>query len=818
VVTRSLNTDATLSALSLSSGTLTPNFDPATTSYTSTVSTTTSTLTVTPTVNDPNATVTVNGSTVSSGTASGNITLNYGPNTITTQVTAQDGSTQNTYTVVVTRSLNTDATLSALSLSSGTLTPNFDPATTSYTSTVSTTTSTLTVTPTVNDPNATVTVNGSTVSSGTASGNITLNYGPNTITTLVTAQDGSTQKTYTVVVIRSLNTDATLSALSLSSGTLTPNFSGSTTNYTATVSTTTSTLTVTPTVTDPNATVTVNGSTVSSGTASGNITLNYGTNTITTLVTAQDGSTQNTYTVMVTRSLNTDATLSALSLSSGTITPNFSGSTTNYTATVSTTTSTLTVTPTVNDPNATVTVNGSTVSSGTASGNIVLNYGPNTITTQVTAQDGSTQQSYTVIVTRNAPSHNDALSYLNISKGTLSPSFAPGTTSYTVSVPSNVYSVTVKAGAEANATLTVNGTPLPLQTASGSILLNTGSNTITITDLAQDGVTSQSYTIVVTKALSTNDNLSYLNISHGTLSPAFSPLTTSYTATVGNNVNAITLKAGADPNATLTVNGTALPLQTASGSIPLVTGDNTITITDLAQDGSTSQNYTIVVTKAASTNDLLSYLNISKGTLSPVFSPVITSYTSAVSSNVTTITVKAGADPNATLTLNGSPLALQTASAAIPLAIGDNTLTLTDLAQDGVTSQSYTVVVTRASPPPANSFYQAAVGVSRPTDSLQYADGISVHQGVSPNGDGINDYLVIDGITAYPNNKLTIMNSNGNLVFEGKNYDNGTSARVFDGHSSLNGAMQRAGTYFYSLEYNTGDGSRRITGYIILKY
>jgi gliding motility-associated-like protein len=93
---------------------------------------------------------------------------------------------------------------------------------------------------------------------------------------------------------------------------------------------------------------------------------------------------------------------------------------------------------------------------------------------------------------------------------------------------------------------------------------------------------------------------------------------------------------------------------------------------------------------------------------------------------------------------------------------------------------------------------------------------VVVHQGLSPNGDGINDFLLIDGLTAYPNNKLTIMNRNGVKVFEAKGYDNGS--KVFDGHSSINGAMQQSGTYYYSLEYQTGEGNKRQTGYIILKY
>ncbi|WP_156393931.1 putative Ig domain-containing protein, partial [Rhizobium sp. Root1334] len=62
------------------------------------------------------------------------------------------------------------------------------------------------LTPMVADPAATVTVNGATVVSGSASGAIALAVGTNTITTVATAQDGTTAKTYTVTVTRALPT------------------------------------------------------------------------------------------------------------------------------------------------------------------------------------------------------------------------------------------------------------------------------------------------------------------------------------------------------------------------------------------------------------------------------------------------------------------------------------------------------------------------------------------------------------------------------------------------------------------------------------
>ncbi len=96
------SSNADLSGLRLSSGTLSPAFDAGVTTYTAKVGYNVTTITVTPTAADPKATVEVDDKRVISGQASSPIKLNVGNNTITVTVTAQDGSTQH-YTIQVTR-------------------------------------------------------------------------------------------------------------------------------------------------------------------------------------------------------------------------------------------------------------------------------------------------------------------------------------------------------------------------------------------------------------------------------------------------------------------------------------------------------------------------------------------------------------------------------------------------------------------------------------------------------------------------------------------------------------------------------------------
>lgn len=92
--------------------------------------------------------------------------------------------------------------------------------------------------------------------------------------------------------------------------------------------------------------------------------------------------------------------------------------------------------------------------------------------------------------------------------------------------------------------------------------------------------------------------LSHLTISSGTLSPAFVPETTSYTANVPYAVSSIKVNATMkDSSATMTVNGSPVASAQPSQDISLNVGVNPITIIVAAKDLST-KTYTISVTRA----------------------------------------------------------------------------------------------------------------------------------------------------------------------------------------------------------------------------
>jgi hypothetical protein len=709
--------NAGLASLATSAGALTPSFASGTTNYAASVPNTTTSVTVTPMVAYSAATVKANGVNVPSGSSSGAVPLAVGSNPITTVVTAEDGTTTKTYTITVTRAAPApdNADLAALATSAGAIAPAFASGTTSYAAGVPNATASITVTPTVSDGGATVKVNGVTVASGSPSGAIPLSVGSNVVTTVVTAQNGTTTKTYTITVTRAAGpgNNADLASLATTAGTLTPAFASGTTGYTASVPNATSSITVTPTLSDTAATVTVNGVTVASGSASGAIPLSVGSNAVSAVVTAQNGTTTKTYTITITRAapVSNNASLASLTTTAGALTPVFASGTTSYTASVPNTTASITVTPTVADSGATVKVNTVTVASGSASGAISLVVGSNVIGTVVTAQDGTTTKSYTITVTRAAPAAGNAdLASLATSAGALAPGFASGTTSYTAGVPNATASITVTPTvADGGATVKVNGVAVASGSPSGAIALSVGSNVIATVVTAQNGTTTKSYAITVTRAAPAagNADLASLATSAGSLTPGFASGTTSYTASVPNATASITVTPTvADGGATARVNGVTVASGTPSGAIALSVGSNVITATVTAQDGTTTKTYTITVTRGSpvGTNADLASLATSAGALTPGFTSATTSYTASVPNSTASITVTPTvADSGATVKVNGVTVASGSPSAAVALQAGSNAITTLVTAQDGSTTKTYTITLTRAAPSPSNA-------------------------------------------------------------------------------------------------------------------
>jgi len=87
---------------------------------------------------------------------------------------------------------------------------------------------------------------------------------------------------------------------------------------------------------------------------------------------------------------------------------------------------------------------------------------------------------------------------------------------------------------------------------------------------------------------------------------------------------------------------------------------------------------------------------------------------------------------------------------------------------------------------------------------------VTVYSGVTANNDNVNDYFHIKNIEQYPDNRLSIYNRWGALLFDRNGYDNTTVRWPEDADLRT----LTSGTYFYVLEL--GDGGKPIKGWIEL--
>ena len=591
-----------------------------------------------------------------------------------------------------------DATLKGLALT-GVDFGTFASDTESYSATVPYRLSQTAVVPTVNHSGARyVTKRGGVTD---ADGTVSLAVGSNVITIVVTAEDGSTTKTYTVTVTRAApSTDATLKGLTLS-GIDFGTFATGTESYSATVANDVAQTLVLATLNDSRASYVtkIGGVLARRNGLWTEVSLATGANVITIEVTAEDRRTTKIYTVTVTREeASTDATLKGLTLS-GIDFGTFASGTESYTAEVTNTPTETTVTPTVNHSGADYVIKLDGVED--ADGTIPLAAGSNVITVEVTAEDGQTTKTYTVTVTLLVTSHqiqasNDAsLSALTLS-GINFGTFASDVESYTASVANNVTETTVTPTvnhSEATYVIKLGG----VTDADGVVSLSVGSNVIAIEVTAEDDATTRTYTVTVTRAAppSTDATLSGLTLS-GVDFGAFDSTTTTYTANVANSVSQTTV--------TPTVNDSGASyviklggLRDVDGVVSLSVSSNVITI-EVTAENDTTRTYTVTVTRAEppSTDANLSALTLSDIDFG-AFASGTTSYTAQVANSVSQTTVTPTANDSGAsyvIKLGG----VEDADGVVVLSVGSNVITVEVTAEDASTARTYTVTITREEP------------------------------------------------------------------------------------------------------------------------
>ena len=772
------NTDANLSNLTLSVGKLTPAFIASIDTYTATVAHRYTSVRVTATPSIQGSQVRINyGGTVSpgdSGSITGGTDVSPGGSVLLTsqgspanttigiEVTALDQSTVRVYQVTVTH-ISADASSDAkladmddgLEINAGTLSPAFKQGVMNYTALVATTQGMLEVTPTTANTNANLVITSdkdsdiTTAASGSAT-TVDLSAGANVITIMVTAQDLVATETYTLTVTRAAanaSDDARLSALRVGGLTLSPAFKSNVMAYTASARYSTTQTIVAFGKNHSGALAVVMPADFNPGTTAHEVFLGVGDTVITIVVTAEDATTMETYTLTVTRAAvnaSSDAKLDDLSINAGTETPAFNENVKSYTALVpnnrGVTDNPFTVTP-MSPSGASFVITSdkaSDISTAVSESptTVPLSVGANVITIKVTAENLVATETYRLTVTRAAANASDdaRLSALMVGGQPVSVSgFTSGAVVHTTGVPNGVNSITIEAtpnhsgaivviksgasvGPVLQGTVDADGTVDLAVTATGAT-----ANTIGIEVTAEDGSAVGYYFLQVTRAAadaSSDAKLDGLSINAGTETPAFNENVKNYTALVATTQGMLEVTpttANTNANLVITSDKDSDITTAASGiatTVDLSVGANVITIMVTAQDLVATETYTLTVTRAAlnASNDArLSALMVGGQPVSVSgFTSGAVVHTTGVPNGVNSITIEATPNHSGAIVVIKSGASVGTsatgtvdADGTVDLAVTAtgataNTIGIEVTAEDGSTVGYYFLQVTRA--------------------------------------------------------------------------------------------------------------------------
>ena len=319
--------------------------------------------------------------------------------------------------------------------------------------------------------------------------------------------------------------------------------------------------------------------------------------------------------------------------------------------------------------------------------------------------------------------------------------FSSGTESYTASVTYSVSQTTVTPAVNdsgASYVIKLDG----VNDSDGTISLVAGSNVITIEVKAEDGDTTKTYRVTVTRAAASTDarlsGLTLSDVDFGT----FSSGTESYTASVTDTVPLTTVTPtlnDSEANFVIKLDGVI----DSDGAIPLGLGQNVITIEVTAEDDTTTKTYTVTVTRALppSTDATLKALTLSDVNIG-AFSSGTTSYTASVANGVTHTTV--------TPTLNDSEAiyvvklgGMTDADGTVSLTVGSNVITVEVTAEDGSTKRTYSVTVTRAAPVSAQG--SAPDTPDQPVGTAVFVGGVDLEWNDVPGADSYDVQLFRNG-------------------------------------------------------------------------
>ena len=576
-------------------------------------------------------------------TGDGLVRINTGNNKITITVIAHDTSITHDYIINVKRNLNNDTSIKNITLAGKKAT--YNTSSKKYEVTVPnniTEANSSNLSVEVNDPITNLDKKAKVSFTNTPLVTTTINE----VIITVTAEDG-TIKNHILAVTKEKSNVATLDKLTVTNGSFNPSFNKDTLKYNVTVPVETTEFDVSATTTEPHASIT---------SGIGHYTMTESTKEIDVVVVSEDLTETKTYKLNISRTKSSDNTLSSITVSEGNLSPEFNKNTTAYTVNVGGSIDSIDIEATLSDSRA-------KILSGT--GTHDLNVGNNTVTITVESESGA-RQNYVINVVRAKKENNDLLT-LTVD-GNPVKDFNKDTLEYTLD---NV--VYTKTSIEIGATTVDSDAKI---SGLGTKGLTTGLNTFEIAVTAQNG-TIKTYKINITRNKNNNANLSILAVTGYALTPTFNSKIYDYEVTVESTKEKLSPTEVTaileDSNATI-AKQEEITLST--------TQDNYYTVTVTAEDGQTTETYTIKVNRPKSSDASLKEVKLTGATLSPSFVSNKYEYT---------ITVPYGSND---FSIEGVPtINKTTVSGNGNYHLSDNKVTLTLTAEDGTISNYHFTVV-----------------------------------------------------------------------------------------------------------------------------
>ncbi len=569
--------------------------------------------------------------------------------------------------------------LSVLQPASGEMVPDFTPARGDYALSVPYGVVSLSLKLKTENPHSRVSVSGKPLPAGDTVAIASLQVGYNLISIHVLAEDGKSEKAYALNVTRERNADAALKSLIVNPSAMSPPFAPDSLFYQVTLRNDQTSLTLAPAARDEaNARIRVQGTLVVSGNASAGIPIAVGTDTLKVEVTAQDDSVTRVYRVAVRRLPSPDATLKGLSLSAGSLVPDFKDSVQVYADAVPNSVKGIAFRPTQASAQAKTWVAGKPVADGNWSDTLPLGVGENIFAIRVVAETGDIG-TYTVQVHRR--SANADLASLTVDAGALVPGFRPADTAYADTVLSDSITVTALADPSAKLVQIVLDSPRVAGTSPMRFGLHEGDQRVNVTVTAEEGNT-KTYSIRIHR-LSRVATLANLAVSPGALSPAFKTATKTYSVTLPNADSVLGFKARpTHALAKALLNGNPVPSDAFSAGQALAVGNNVFRLKVIAESG--DSGFYTVTARRRGTNADLKALRVGRGDLAPAFDPGTVAYADSVSAASLTITAIAadGSAQSIRIGTDSIPSDSATVTVALP-ALGANYIPIKVRAEDG---------------------------------------------------------------------------------------------------------------------------------------